>query len=252
MHASAFESRAHAGRELGALLARTPLRDALVLAIPNGGLEVAVPVAEALHAELDVALSRKLRAPDRTELAIGAINEAGDVNLNGHSHLVRQAGAAWLEQERRHQMEEIAKRQALFRSVRPRARLRRRSVIVVDDGIATGSTVIAALRMLHDTGAHEVIVAVPVAAPEALVAVRANCDRLVTLAEPAPFLAIGQFFRHFDQVPDARAAELLREAQQPRARHDRNGAAATAQPPTCNALNASAPATSATRPGSPG
>ena len=210
-----FDDRAHAGRELGALLARTPLRDPLVLAIPNGGLETAVPVAEALHAELDVVLSRKLRAPDRTELAIGAINEAGDVNLNGHSHLIRQTGAAWLEQERRHQMHEIAKRQALFRGIRPRARLRRRSVIVVDDGLATGSTMIAALRMLHDTGTHEVIAAVPVAAPQSLTPVRAACDRVVTLIEPPEFLAVGQWYRRFDQVADERAAALLREAQRP-------------------------------------
>ncbi len=240
MTPAAYQDRAHAGRELAAQLARTPLRDPLVLAIPNGGLEVALPVAEALHAELDVVLSRKLRAPDRTELAIGAINEAGDVNLNGHSHLVRQAGAAWLEQERRQQMAAIAQRQALFRGIRPRARMRRRSVVVVDDGLATGSTMIAALRMLHDSGAHEVIAAVPVAAPESLTPVRALCDRVVTLLEPVPFLAVGQFYRHFEQVGDGRAAALLRQGQPP-ARDA--GRARTAL---------SAPATSATQPGSPG
>lgn len=244
-----FQDRAHGGRELGAALAHTPLRDPLVLAIPNGGLETAVPVAQALHAELDVVLSRKLRAPDRTELAIGAINEAGDVNLNGHSHLVRQAGAAWLEQERRHQMEEIARRQALFRGIRPRARLRRRSVIVVDDGLATGSTMIAALRMLHDAGTHEVIAAVPVAAPRSLAAVRAICDRAVTLSEPEDFLAVGQWYRRFDQVDDGRAAQLLREAQRP-ARPA--GSAHAADPPPTTAIIATAPATSATRPGSRG
>ena len=206
-----FEDRAQAGRQLAERLRGIPMRDPVVLAVPRGGLEVALPIAQALDAELDVVLSRKLRAPDRTELAIGAVNESGDVVLNGHSHLVRQAGAAWLEGERRHQMEEIAKLQAIFRAVRPKARVRHRTVIVVDDGIATGSTMVAALRMLKDAVAHETIVAVPVAARDSMSQVRALADRVICLEEPEVFWAVGQFYRRFEQVTDERAATLLRE-----------------------------------------
>lgn len=211
MTAIPFEDRAHAGRLLAARLRDIPMRDPVVLAIPRGGLEVALPIARALDAELDVALSRKLRAPDRTELAIGAVNESGDVILNGHSHLVRQAGAAWLEGERRHQMQEIATLQRVFRAVRPKARVRHRTTIVVDDGIATGSTMVAALRMLKDAVVHELIVAVPVAARESMTQVRAIADRVICLEEPEFFWAVGQAYQRFKQVDDARAAQLLQE-----------------------------------------
>lgn len=211
MTAIPFDDRTHAGRLLAERLRDIPMRDPVVLAIPRGGLEVALPITRALDAELDVALARKLRAPDRTELAIGAVNESGDVILNGHSHLVRQAGAAWLEGERRHQMEEIAKLQRVFRAVRPKARVRHRTAIVVDDGIATGSTMVAALRMLKDAVVHELIVAVPVAARESMTQVRAIADRAICLEEPEVFWAVGQAYRKFDQVDDARAAELLQE-----------------------------------------
>lgn len=219
MTAIPFEDRTHAGRALAERLRGIPMRDPVVLAIPRGGLEVALPIAQALEAELDVVLSRKLRAPDRTELAIGAVNESGDVVMNGHSHLVRQAGAAWLEGERRHQMEEIAKLQTVFRGVRPKARVRHRTVILVDDGIATGSTMVAALRMLKDAVAHEVIVAVPVAARDAMQQIRALADRVICLEEPEAFWAVGQCYRRFEQVGDARAAHLLCEGLPAAARH---------------------------------
>lgn len=227
MTAIPFEDRAHAGRLLAARLRDIPMRDPVVLAIPRGGLEVALPIARALNAELDVVLSRKLRAPDRTELAIGAVNESGDVILNGHSHLVRQAGAAWLESERRHQMAKIAMLQRVFRAVRPKARVRHRTTIVVDDGIATGSTMVAALRMLKDAVVHELIVAVPVAARESMAQIRAIADRVICLDEPEFFLAVGQAYQRFDQVDDARAAQLLQE-----------GLPAAAQPSTAPANKA--------------
>jgi len=211
-----FPDRCEAGLRLAERLKPHPMVEPLVLAIPRGGLEVALPIAQALGAELDVALSRKLRAPDRTEIAIGAVNESGDIHLNGNSHLVREAGAAWLERERRMQMTEIARMQEVFRRVRPKARPRHRTVIVVDDGIATGSTMVAALRMLRDCGTHELIAAVPVAAIEAVPAVREQCDRFVCLQETAEFWAVGQFYRHFEQVSDERAAQLLAIGQRRR------------------------------------
>ena len=208
-----FPDRREAGRRLAERLREMPMHDALVLAIPRGGLEVAVPVAQALGAELDVVLARKLRAPDRTELAIGAVNEVGVVHLNGNSHLLREAGAAWLERERRLQMSEVSRQQAIYRRVRPRARPTRRTVIVVDDGIATGSTMVAALHMLREAGPRELVAAAPVTSLEAAPVVRALCDRLVCLHETADFWAVGQFYRRFEQCRDGHAPDLLSTGQ---------------------------------------
>ncbi|MFZ4723639.1 MAG: phosphoribosyltransferase [Phycisphaerales bacterium] len=210
---SPFPDRSEAGLRLAECLKAIPMVEPLVLAIPRGGLEVGLQVAQALGAELDVVLSRKLRAPDRTELAIGAVNESGDIHLNGNSHLVREAGAAWLERERRLQMTEIARQQDVFRKVRPKARPRHRTVIVVDDGVATGSTMLAALRMLRDCGTHELIAAAPVASTDATASVRAHCDRFVCLRETPDFWAVGQFYRRFEQVTDEHAADLLAAGQ---------------------------------------
>jgi putative phosphoribosyl transferase len=210
---SPFPDRSEAGLRLAEQLKAIPMVEPLVLAIPRGGLEVALQVAQVLGAELDVVLARKLRAPDRTELAIGAVNESGDIHLNGNSHLVREAGAAWLERERRLQMTEIARQQDVFRKVRPKARPRHRTVIVVDDGIATGATIVAALRMLRECGTHELIAAVPVANAEAAGTVRSMCDRFVCLRETPEFWAVGQFYRRFEQVSDEHAADLLAAGQ---------------------------------------
>jgi predicted phosphoribosyltransferase len=117
----------------------------------------------------------------------------------------------YLEQERRHQVEQIARRQKLFRDIRPRAPVAGRSVIVTDDGIATGSTMIAALRVLRAQGPRELIVAAPVAAPERLAEVRRWCDDVVCLAAPEWFWAIGQFYEDFRPVEDEEAVRLLRE-----------------------------------------
>jgi predicted phosphoribosyltransferase len=210
---SPFPDRSEAGSRLAERLKAIPMVEPLVLAIPRGGLEVALPVAQALGAELDVVLIRKLRAPDRTELAIGAVNESGDIHLNGNSHLVREAGAAWLERERRLQMTAIARQQDVFRKIRPKARPRHRTVIVIDDGTATGSTMVAALRMLRECGSHELIAAVPVASNEAVAAVRSHCDRFVCLRETSDFWAVGQFYQRFEQVTDEHAADILAAGQ---------------------------------------
>jgi predicted phosphoribosyltransferase len=207
-----FESREDAGWRLAERLRELSLKDPLVLAIPRGGIEVAAPIARALGAELDVVLARKLRAPDQPELALGAVSESGDVYLNHHAEAVTEAGDGHLAAERTHQMAEIARRQAVLRAIRPRARITGRSVIVTDDGIATGSTMIAALKSLRPQGPRELIVAVPVAPPDRLDEVRPLSDRVVCLLIPDMFWAVGQFYRRFPPVPDDRVAEILRSS----------------------------------------
>ncbi|MFM9009359.1 MAG: phosphoribosyltransferase [Planctomycetota bacterium] len=210
-----FSDRAAAGRMLADRLRGGPWHDPLVLAIPRGGIEVAAPVAEGLAAELDVVLSRKLRAPYQSELAIGAIAEDGAVHLNAFAAAMAEADEAWIEAEKERQLAEIARRREMIRRVRPAARPAGRSVIVVDDGIATGATMIAALHTVPAERPRELVVAVPVAPPDRVAAIRPLCDRLVCLHERDDFQAVGQCYDSFPQVEDDRVLDLLRAAARP-------------------------------------
>jgi predicted phosphoribosyltransferase len=206
-----FRNREDAARQLAETLKRRPLHEPLVLAIPRGGVVTGAVLARALGAELDVVLSRKLRAPGQPELAIGAIAEDGQVYLNPYAEEFLDTLEDYLAEERRHQIAEIGRRRKLFRSVRPQARIGDRSVIVTDDGIATGSTMIAALQAVRVQNPRELIVAVPVAAPDRLVEVRRWCDDAVCLLTPEMFWAVGQFYEDFAQVEDEEVVRLLRE-----------------------------------------
>lgn len=205
-----FNNRTEAGMLLAERLRGTDTEKPLVLAIPRGGIEVGAAIARGLGCELDVVLSRKLRAPNQPELALGAVSESGVVYLNRFAAAMTNAGNAYVESERKQQLDEIDRRRKMFRAVRPQADVRGRTVILTDDGIATGATMIAALKTVRATGAKQVIVAVPVGAPDRIDALRPLCDRVECLVEPADFWAVGQFYRDFEQVSDERVVELLR------------------------------------------
>jgi predicted phosphoribosyltransferase len=211
-----FRNREHAGwllverlREEGAVAAAATRP--LVLAIPRGGVEVGAVLARGLAADLDVVLARKLRAPSQPELALGAVSEDGVVQLNHFAAALTDVGEAWIEGERKRQLGEIERRRRLYRGVRPQAPIAGRTVILVDDGLATGATMIAALRTVRAAQPARLVVALPVGAPERLPAVEAACDRLVCLVRPAEFVAVGQFYRSFETVSDERVVELLRD-----------------------------------------
>lgn len=206
-----FHDRDEAGWRLVERLRGGRVEKPLVLAIPRGGVEVGAAIARGLGAELDVVLSRKLRSPHQPELAIGAVTENGEVYLNHFAAAMTDVGSSFIEAERRRQLDEIERRKAAIRSVRPRAEIAGRTVILTDDGIATGATMIAALKMVRAAGAREIVVAVPVGAPDRIDALRPLCDRVICLFEPIDFWAVGQFYRHFEQVSDTRVIELLRE-----------------------------------------
>jgi predicted phosphoribosyltransferase len=212
MHRAPFVDRVDAGRQLAEHLRGRPLHRPLVLAIPRGGVVTGAVLARELGAELDVVLSRKLRAPGQPELALGAVSEEGPAYVNDHGRLVDEQLDDYLEAERQHQLAEIARRKQLVRGVRPPAPVAGRSVIVTDDGIATGSTMIAALQALRAQQPREVIVAVPVAPPDRLHEVARWCDEVVCLLSPEGFWSIGQFYEDFTQVEDAEVVRLLREA----------------------------------------
>jgi predicted phosphoribosyltransferase len=205
-----FADREDAARRLARLLKGRALQNPVVLAIPRGGVVTGAVLAREIGAELDVVLSRKLRAPGQPELAVGAISEDGQVYINPRAEEIVGRLQEYVEEERSYQFAEIARRRRLFRGVRPAASVAGRSVIVTDDGIATGATMIAALRVVRAQHPHELIVAVPVASPDRLDEVRRCCDEVVCLLAPEELEAVGQFYRDFSPVDDAQVVKLLR------------------------------------------
>ena len=195
---------------LASQLASLYLTNPVVLAIPRGGIETAAPIAERLDAELDVVLSRKLRSPDQPELAIGAVSESGEVHLDPSLVTLTGATKVYVEEERARQEAEIERRRELFRTARPPASLAGRTVILTDDGVVTGSTMIAAARTVRAANPLELIIAVPVAAAERLSALRPLCDRLICLNAPTDFTAVGPCYERFEEVTDDRVLEALR------------------------------------------
>jgi len=206
-----FVNRLDAAQRLAARLKRRSFTNPLVLAIPRGGVVLGAVLANALHADLDVVLSRKLRMPGNPECALGAIAETGGVYLNSSVKEIPPSVQSYLDQEGQHQLTEIARRRDLFRQGRPPVDVTGRSVIVTDDGIATGSTMIAALQALQLQHPREVIVAVPVASPDRLKQVRTACDEIACLIEAPDLRAVGQYYQDFTQVEDEEVVTLLQE-----------------------------------------
>ncbi len=210
-----FQDRRDAGRALArALRELSGLDDAIVLALPRGGVPVAFEVARALRLPLDVFVVRKLGVPGEEELAMGALASGGVVVLNHDVvqtlHIRQSAIDAVIAREQL----EIERREALYRAGRPPLSLQGRTVILVDDGLATGSTMKAAVRALRPV-ADRLIVSIPVAAAFTCAELRTEVDDLVCLHTPGHFFAVGQFYRHFDQTTDDEVRTLLAEAQQP-------------------------------------
>jgi predicted phosphoribosyltransferase len=172
----------------------------------------AAVLAEEIGAEMDVVLARKLRSPDAPEYAIGAISETGEVYFNHAVHQVPGLSDEYVHQECQHQLQEIERRKKMFRAVRPVAPISGRSVIVTDDGIATGSTMIAALQTIRVQHPLSLVVAVPVASPDRLREVRHWCDDVVCLLTPRFFYAVGQFYENFEPVSDEEVVKLLHRA----------------------------------------
>jgi predicted phosphoribosyltransferase len=209
-----FRDRSDAARELAARLHGRDLRDLrdpVVLAIPRGGVVTGAVLARELGADLDVVLSRKLRAPMQPEVAVGAVGEDGHVIFNPAIREYLNVPDEYLEAEKRHQLAEIARRKKLIRAVRPAAQLAGRTVIVADDGIATGATMIAALQTARAPRPHELIAAAPVGPPDRIAEVRRWCDDVVCLLQPEDLWAIGEFYDEFEPVKDDEMVRLLRE-----------------------------------------
>jgi predicted phosphoribosyltransferase len=206
-----FEDRRQAGRALAKELRAYRGQNALVLGIPRGGVPVAAEVATALDADLDVIVARKLGAPGEPELAIGAVTANGGEYLD--ERIASRVGAtrSYIESVREEQVAEARRRETRFRGNRPAETISNRVVILVDDGLATGATMRAAVRSARKHRPARLIVAVPVGSREACAALRAEADELVCPSEPEPFGAVGYFYGDFSPVEDAEVEHILRE-----------------------------------------
>jgi putative phosphoribosyl transferase len=210
---SLFANRVQAGQKLAAAL-RNADKNAIVLAIPRGGVVVGYEVAKSLHVPLDVIITRKIGAPGNPELAIGAVAEDGTYILD--NSLVEMLGVPqeYIEAEVERQKTEIKRRLQKYRGNAPTPRLAGREIIVVDDGVATGSTLKAALLSLTKVGAKSVTVAIPVGPPDTVKELKRHADHVVCLRTPEPFYAIGEFYADFDQTTDEEVTELLARNRQ--------------------------------------
>jgi len=205
-----FADREEAGTLLGERVAGLRLARPLVLGIPRGGVVVAARVAQATGAPLDVVVPRKIGAPRNPELAIGAVGPDGELVVDRELADLVGASPAYIARESQRQVEEVRRRLEVYRRELPPWDPAGMDVIVVDDGVATGYTVLAAVRAVRRRGPTSVTVAVPVAPPDAIPRLRAEADTVVCLFTPSPFYAVGQFYRHFPQVSDEEVTEFLR------------------------------------------
>jgi predicted phosphoribosyltransferase len=203
-----FENREHAGRLLARRLTAYQNNNPLVLGIPRGAVPMAKIIADSLGGELDVVLVHKLGAPDQPELAIGAIDEAGHVFFSGYGLDIDDA---YLEAEKQAQLQVLRRRRAQYTPARPPIDPHGRVVIVVDDGVATGSTMTAALRAVRRREPKKLVGAVAVASPLAASAISREADAIVCLSVPANFRAVGQFFKDFSQVTDEDVIAILQQ-----------------------------------------
>lgn len=203
-----FRDRAEAAERLAKELAHYHGQSPLVLGIPRGGVPMARIIADALEGELDVVLVHKIGSPENREFAIGAVGEDGTVELR-EDHGAGRIRESWLEDEIRRQLDTLQRRRRTYSPVRPPIDPAGRIVIVVDDGAATGATLMMALALLRKRQPERLVVALAVAPPDTIRRLEVLADEVVCLQAPRLFFAVGQFFREFEQVTDEQVIELL-------------------------------------------
>ena len=210
-----FENRQQAGRALAEALKEYKGEDCLVLAIPRGGVVVGYEVAKDLDCELDVIVPRKIGAPGQPELAIGAVASWGDHESIIDQNTVRMLGVsdAYIEQEVERQLSEVNRRLLAYRGTTDPPDVAGQTVILVDDGVATGYTTRAAGIALHNLEVERIIIAIPVAPPDSIESLRPYFDEIICLRTPTPFLAVGYWYRQFDQVSDLEVIDILQQSR---------------------------------------
>ncbi len=216
-----FRDRVDAGKRLAAALKGVAGKEDIVLAIPRGGVVVGLEVAKMLNLPLDLIVPRKIGAPDNPELAIGAITEDGTIILDERLVSNLQVSDEYIKNEGENQRSEIKRRLKLYRGDIPRPNLKNREAIIVDDGIATGSTMKAALASVRKSGAKKVIIAIPVGPPSTIKELEKQADTVICLYTPEFFYAIGEFYEDFSQTEDREVVELLKESKKEEPRGQR-------------------------------
>jgi putative phosphoribosyl transferase len=208
-----FADRKTAGRQLSQRLQYLRHEEPVVLALPRGGVPVGFEIAEGLDAPLNIVLVRKIGVPWQPELALGAVVDGADPHVVINDSLAAELAIdeSYIKSETARQLEEIERRRKLYLGDRPPVPLAGRTVIVVDDGIATGSTVRTALRAIRNAGAGKIVLAVPVAPRDALDELRGEVDEIICLSTPSPFIAVGAHYAEFAQLADADVILLLEE-----------------------------------------
>lgn len=209
-----FNDRVEAGKRLASELADFKGKDAIVLAIPRGGVVVGYEIAKALRLQLDVIIPRKIGAPNNSELAIGAVTEDGTTILDQSLIAYIDVPQSHIMEESERQRQEIQRRLNVYRQSEPYPNLKGRNIIIVDDGIATGSTMKAALVSVKKRGAKSVTIAIPVGPPSTIRELEKIADRVVCPFTPEYFQAIGQFYSDFSQTTDEEVIELLKKNRQ--------------------------------------
>jgi putative phosphoribosyl transferase len=208
-----FADRVEAGKQLASALADFSRKNAIILAIPRGGVIIGYEIAKALNIPLDVIIPHKIGAPNNPELAIGAVTEDGtkilDTNLISYMGVRKE----YIEVETERQEHEIERRLRLYRQNEPYPNLENRDVIIVDNGIATGSTMKAALASVKNRGARTVTVAIPVGPPSTIKELKKQADRVTCLYTPEYFSAIGEFYADFSQTTDEEVITLLKQTR---------------------------------------
>ena len=209
-----FENRADAGRRLALMLRAMPLADPVVLALPRGGVPVAAEIAAVLGAPLDLVLVRKVGVPQFPELAVAAVVDGGSAEIVVNKEIARSEGVtdAEIEMGAMGELAEIERRRAIYLGERPRQPVAGRDLIVVDDGIATGASVKAAMKALRRNEPRRIILAVPVAPRDTLAEMKQIADEVVCLEAPAGFHSVGASYRDFHQLEDDEVIALLDRA----------------------------------------
>jgi putative phosphoribosyl transferase len=207
-----FKDRYDSGKQLAHMLMHYQHnRQAIIIGLPRGGVVTAAAVAHELSLPLDIIVPRKIGAPGQPELAVGALTQEGTIvwndNLMELLHLTPDDLRATIDEEKR----EAERRIKIYRDNRPPLNLKNKIVIIIDDGIATGATMRAALASARARGAQKVIVAAPVAATDTLAILKQEADEVVCLASPEPFFGVGAFYDNFAQTTDAQVIQLLRD-----------------------------------------
>lgn len=213
-----FRDREEAGRRLAEALMQFKGKDVVVLGIPRGGVVVANEVAKALGAPLDVVVTRKIEAPGEPEYALGAVTQEGDVIMDRQAAESLGASPAYIDDQVRKKREEVKERMQRLRGDATYPQLEGKIVVIVDDGIATGSSVNAAVMSVKKRKPKEIVVAVPVAPADALEMLSEDGTKVVCLETPGPFLAVGEFYGAFDQVEDLEVRRILDENSAERTR----------------------------------